>query len=144
MPEAVGIFWFVGDELIAVVCDLTNAVPYGDCLTYDGGHAEHWEAWQKAGASSLRSSGLPERIATSEYEEHPRGRIVKEPDVAPNFYPVVSSFPAVLVSSFAGCATGAGAEPMLRRSVGARRGWKVAAKAAGVLQPSAEWGRVVL
>ena len=80
MPEAVGIFWFVGDELVAVVCELTNAVPYGDCLTYDGGHAEHWEAWQKAGASSLRSSGLPERIATSEYEEHPRGRIVKEPD----------------------------------------------------------------
>ena len=80
MPEAVGIFWFVDDELVAVKCFLPDAVPYGDCLTYDGGHAEHWEAWQKAGPSSLRASGLPPQIATSEYEEHPRGRIVKEPD----------------------------------------------------------------
>ena len=90
MPEAVGIFWFVGDELVAVACELTNAVPYGDCLTYDGGHAEHWEAWQKAGASSLRASGLPERIATSEYEEYPRGRIVKEP--TGSFYMPIDGF----------------------------------------------------
>lgn len=81
MNSSVGIFWCVGETLVAVVCPLEDAVSYGDCLTYDGGHAEHWEKWQEAGAGWLRKNALPAGIATSEYDEHPRGRIVKEPDL---------------------------------------------------------------
>lgn len=88
MIEFVGIFWFVEGSLVAVACPLKEAVAYGDCLTYDGGHAEHWERWQKSGVRWLRTNGLPQHIAYTDYEEHPRGRIVKEPDAS--FYmPIV-------------------------------------------------------
>ncbi|WP_174279398.1 hypothetical protein [Sphingomonas bacterium] len=79
MTEAVGIFWMVDDVLVAAGCELEHAAPYGDCLTYDGGHAEHWEQWQQAGGHWLNANGLPAAILTSEYDEHPRGRIVKDP-----------------------------------------------------------------
>lgn len=79
MTGAVGIFWFVDDELVAAGCSLEHAEWYGDCLTYDGGHAEHWDRWREAGARWIIQNGLPVSILTSEYDEHPRGRIVKEP-----------------------------------------------------------------
>lgn len=75
---SVGIFWLVDGLLIAAGCAVEDAESYGDCLTYDGGHAEHWERWQEAGARWLTEHGLPTCIMTSEYDEHPRGRIVKE------------------------------------------------------------------
>lgn len=79
MTGAVGIFWMVDGVLVAAGCGLEDAARYGECLTYDGGHAEQWEAWQKAGGRWLAKNGLPSSILTTEYDEHPRGRIVKEP-----------------------------------------------------------------
>jgi hypothetical protein len=76
---AVGIFWLVDNTLVAAGCKLENAVQYGDCLTYDGGHADHWESWQEAGGHWISRNGLPLSILTTEYDDHPRGRIVKEP-----------------------------------------------------------------
>ncbi|GGE95363.1 hypothetical protein GCM10011404_30620 [Sphingomonas prati] len=75
----VGIFWFVDDMLVAAGCPVADASPYGDCLTYDGGHAEHWDRWQEAGGVWLAAHGLPLSILSTEYDDHPRGRIVKEP-----------------------------------------------------------------
>jgi hypothetical protein len=76
---SVGIFWLVDDVLVAAGCALKDAQSYGDCLTYDGGHADHWDRWQEAGGLWLREHGLPTGILTTEYDDHPRGRIVKEP-----------------------------------------------------------------
>ncbi|TXN17261.1 hypothetical protein FV219_00470 [Methylobacterium sp. WL122] len=78
---SVGIFWGVRDEsgALALVVDLTplaDAEPYGEALTHRGGHYEIWEAWQAMGVTGLKRHGLPSAIAWSEYEEHPRGRII--------------------------------------------------------------------
>jgi hypothetical protein len=80
MMERVGIFWLVNEQWVAAGYPLAEAVPYGDVLTYDGGHAEHWDRWQEAGARWLTEHGLPLAILTSEYDAHPRGRVVKMPD----------------------------------------------------------------
>lgn len=80
MTGSVGIFWLVDGVLVAAGCALEDADRYGDCLTYDGGHAEHWDRWQEAGGRWLVEHDLPATILTSEYDEHPRGRIVKEVD----------------------------------------------------------------
>ncbi|HEY9092137.1 hypothetical protein [Parasphingorhabdus sp.] len=80
MTGAVGIFWFVDHTLVAAGCTLEDAVQYGDCLTYDGGHADHWARWQEAGGYWISRNGLPLDILTTEYDDHSRGRIVKEPD----------------------------------------------------------------
>lgn len=79
MAASVGIFWQVEGKWVAAGCSVDEASPYGDALTYDGGHAEHWERWQEAGGRWLAEHGLPQAILTSEYEEHPRGRVVKTP-----------------------------------------------------------------
>lgn len=76
VQPSVGIFWMVGDCLVAAGCSLREASPYGDCLTYDGGHAEHWDEWQVAGGAWLRRHHLPLTILSTEYDDHPRGRIV--------------------------------------------------------------------
>lgn len=72
----VGIFWWVGDRLLASGCTLGDAEPADDWLDYPGGHAEHWDRWQAAGAAWLRRNAFPVAIMSSEYDEHPRGRIV--------------------------------------------------------------------
>lgn len=76
----VGIFWFVGngpDPLLVVDrLLLAEAEAYGNCLTHPGGHHEVWERWKLAGAMWLKGSGLPVEIASSEYDVHPRGRVV--------------------------------------------------------------------
>ena len=75
----VGIFWAVQEEGSSAVlldhrCPISEAEPYGDMLTCPHGHYEVWEEWRKnAGANR---SGLNCLIATDEYEEWPRGRIV--------------------------------------------------------------------
>lgn len=79
MSERVGIFWRVDGQWIAAGSPLTEASPYGDVLSYDGGHAEHWDRWREAGQRWLTQHGLPLAILYSEYNEHPRGRIVKKP-----------------------------------------------------------------
>lgn len=77
---AVGLFWLVDNCLVAAGKVLRLADWYGENMTYDGGHAEHWERWQKAGPSWLKQVGLPLAILVSEYDDHPRGRIVYHPN----------------------------------------------------------------
>lgn len=79
MTERVGIFWQVDGQWIAAGSPLAEASPYGDVLSYDGGHAEHWDSWREAGKRWLTEHGLPLAILYSEYDEHPRGRVVKMP-----------------------------------------------------------------
>lgn len=74
----VGIFWSVDGALVVDRVSLAQAEPYGGCLTSPAGHYELWERWRKMGVARLKSLGLPARIATSEYDEHPRGRVVYE------------------------------------------------------------------
>jgi len=62
----VGIFWLFEDRLIIDSTPLSTAVPYGDCLTYAGGHIDVWTILQNQGA-------VPSLL---EYEEPPRGRVV--------------------------------------------------------------------
>lgn len=72
----VGIFWFVDHQLVAAGAPVRLADIYGDNATYVGGHAEHWAHWARAGSRWLKEHRLPLSILTSEYDEHPRGRIV--------------------------------------------------------------------
>ena len=76
----VGIFWLVPDagvrHLVARATTLGAAETYGDFLTHPEGHFEVWEAWQAFGAAGLARHGLPAAIATYEYEDFPRGRVV--------------------------------------------------------------------
>ena len=71
---------FGGRAAVLVVdrSTLAEAEPYGDCLTHAAGHYERWEKWRKLGASHLAALGLPRQIASTEYDEWPRGRIVYE------------------------------------------------------------------
>jgi len=75
---SVGIFWRVGDHLLVERTPLAQAEPYGDCLTYSGGHYERWEVWQRLEAKQLRVDGFPSQISCSEYDHWPRGRVVYE------------------------------------------------------------------
>lgn len=75
----VGIFWAVQQKGSAPIlldhrCMISQAEPYGDMLTCPHGHYEVWEQWRKT--TSKDRSGLDSLIATDEYEEWPRGRIV--------------------------------------------------------------------
>jgi hypothetical protein len=75
----VGIFWFVLDDMggrhmLADGCDLAEAEPYGDCLTFGPGHSEIWNKWRRSGPPSNRA--LMTIIRDDEYEDWPRGRIV--------------------------------------------------------------------
>ena len=75
----VGIFWAVQERGSAAVlldhrCPISEAEPYGDMLTCPNGHYEVWEQWRKNARNER--SGLAFLIATAEYEEWPRGRIV--------------------------------------------------------------------
>jgi hypothetical protein len=64
-PEPhVGIFWVVNGKSLIESTPLSEAEQYGDYLTHPRGHAEVWEAFQRAGA-------VPRDV---EYEECPRGR----------------------------------------------------------------------
>ena len=74
----VGIFWSVDNVLVIDRATLAAAEPYGDCLTHPVGHYELWERWRKLGAWRLAALRLPARIVASEYDEHPRGRVVYE------------------------------------------------------------------
>ena len=72
----VGIFWAVQEKGSAAVlldhrCPISEAEPYGDILTCPHGHYEVWEQW---GRNATKDQ--PDLIATDEYEEWPRGRIL--------------------------------------------------------------------
>jgi hypothetical protein len=64
--QMVGIFWLVDGRLIVDDSPLSEAVPYGDCLTHRTGHIDFWTEQQRLGT-------VPRDV---EYEEHPRGRVV--------------------------------------------------------------------
>ncbi len=76
----VGIFWAVQEKgraasLLEHRCSLKEAEPYGEMLTCPHGHYEVWEQWQKD--AKLVRAGFASPVMISEYEEWPRGRIVK-------------------------------------------------------------------
>ena len=75
-----GPFWFVRDRngsvrLLAHATPLAAAEPYGDRLTASAGHYQVWLAWRR-GRPQPPVPALASVIATDEYEEWPRGRIV--------------------------------------------------------------------
>jgi len=61
----IGIFWLHEGRLIVDTCTLSDAEPYGHCLTHCNSHIDFWTEQQRTGA-------LPQDI---EYEESPRGRV---------------------------------------------------------------------
>jgi hypothetical protein len=77
-PATVGIFWRVNGVLVIDRSTLDEAEPYGDCIGHAAGHHERWEEWQALGAAGLAANGYPDRIASTEYDQWPRGRIVYE------------------------------------------------------------------
>lgn len=76
----VGFFWFVREagfwHLVADRMPVAEAEPYGDCRTHPGGHYELWTMLAGKGHSWLKANGFPTLITSSEYEAHPRGRVV--------------------------------------------------------------------
>ena len=62
----VGIFWLLGDRLVLDTSPLSDAEPYGDCLTHRNSHIDYWTEQQRIGA-------VPRDM---EYEEAPRGRVL--------------------------------------------------------------------
>jgi hypothetical protein len=77
----VGILWLVThrpDEhnLIISRTPLSRAETYGECLTDPRGHAELWAAWIQADRQLLARLRLPTTVALTEYDDHPRGRVV--------------------------------------------------------------------
>ena len=77
-PPAVGIFWRVDGVLVIDRSTLDNAEPYGDCITHAAGHYERWEEWRALTGARRASAGFPDCIASTEYDQWPRGRIVFE------------------------------------------------------------------
>jgi hypothetical protein len=76
----VGPFWIVEEEghaaIIALAVPLDRADAYGDMLTVDTGHLEHWSRLARRSAVALRKAGIPIAPVWSEYEEWPRGRVL--------------------------------------------------------------------
>lgn len=76
----VGPFWMVEEEgnaaIIALAVRLDRADAYGDMLTVDTGHLEHWSRLARRGVVALREAGIPTAPVWSEYEEWPRGRVL--------------------------------------------------------------------
>jgi hypothetical protein len=64
--QMVGIFWLIEDRLVLDTTLLSEAEPYGDCLTHGKSHIDFWTEQQALGT-------VPHDI---EYEEYPRGRVV--------------------------------------------------------------------
>jgi hypothetical protein len=78
IQPSLGIFWRVDGVLVIDRSTLDEAEPYGDCLTHAEGHYERWENWRGFGTERLRAIGFPDSLASTEYDEWPRGRIVYE------------------------------------------------------------------
>jgi hypothetical protein len=76
----VGPFWVVEEAgrstIIALAVPLDRADAYGNMLTVDTGHLEHWSRLARRGAGALRAGGIPTAPDRSEYEEWPRGRVL--------------------------------------------------------------------
>ena len=75
---SVGIFWVVQRSarearLLSTGCSLEAAEPYGDFLTFAGGHYEVWEGWRNI---KDHDPAVRTVVRTFEYEDWTRGRIV--------------------------------------------------------------------
>ena len=71
----VGVFWSVDGKLIWERVTRDQAEVYGEFLT-SRGHYSVWSDWQDLSAKERRIKDVPETVAFSEYEDHPRGRVV--------------------------------------------------------------------
>jgi len=73
----VGIFWMIatseGAQLLTASCALSEAEPYGDCLTFGPGHYQIWQGWRRSRELSASARNV---VCDYEYEEWPRGRVV--------------------------------------------------------------------
>ena len=78
LVPSVCIFWRVSDYLVVDRSALSDAEPYGDCLTHAMGHYDRWQQWQGLGGAKLTLRGLPKSILSTEYDDWPRGRVVYE------------------------------------------------------------------
>jgi hypothetical protein len=78
ITSSVGIFWQVSGVLVVDRSTLAEAEIYGDCITHARGHYECWQEWQALGGTRLATKGYPAKIASTEYDEWPRGRVVYE------------------------------------------------------------------
>lgn len=78
VEPSVGIFWRVANILVIDRSTLEEAEAYGDCITHARGHYECWQKWRALGGTGLATKGYPAAIASTEYDEWPRGRIVYE------------------------------------------------------------------
>ncbi|MDE2517291.1 MAG: hypothetical protein KGL12_14785 [Rhodospirillales bacterium] len=63
-------------RMLAHAVPLAEAVPYGEMLTVETGHAEYWAALARRGARALREDGIPSAPLWSDYDEWPRGRVL--------------------------------------------------------------------
>jgi hypothetical protein len=76
----VGPFWVVEEGgksvIVALTVPLERAETYGDMLTMETGHLQHWSRLARRGAAALRTAGEPTAPVWSEYEEWPRGRVI--------------------------------------------------------------------
>ena len=91
----VGVFWLIAPPnaptpaWLAHICPAELVEPYGDCLTCPHGHHDLWEAWRRGDPDNATSgphaaSGLNDDaraiVRGTEYDDWPRGRVVREPD----------------------------------------------------------------
>ena len=83
VPLRIGLFWMVEDHgraaLIAHSVPLPQAVTYGEMLTIETGHADHWAALARRRGRDLRAAGIPSAPLWSDYDEWPRGRVLFDP-----------------------------------------------------------------
>ena len=87
---SVGVFWLLavagapdGNSWLAHRCPPDGVETYGDCLTCPHGHYQLWEAWRsgtETDAAIGLSLALRHAVEASEYDDWPRGRVVREPD----------------------------------------------------------------
>ena len=79
-PLQIGLFWMVEDHgraaLIACSVPLAEAAAYGEMLTIEIGHSDHFAALARRGGRDPRSACVPSALLWSEYDEWPRGRVL--------------------------------------------------------------------
>ena len=90
MPS-VGVFWLVTagtnnvPAWLAHVCPPDEVEPYGDCVTCPHGHYDLWESWRERTAFPAEATvgltpGVLRTVRNTEYDDWPRGRVVREPE----------------------------------------------------------------
>ena len=87
---SVGVFWLLGrgkgvkPSWLAYRCPPNLVEPYGDCLTCPHGHYDLWNDWggdvEALEANSVfgLTSSILEIVRATEYDDWPRGRVVRE------------------------------------------------------------------